>query len=232
MDNQTVFYILGIALTALALAVSFLGIRSERFPPSTAVLGGIAAVFIGLIGATAAFAIAAAKDEQEHREAELAAEEHGEEAETGEAPGEGEAAAEAEQEVESPAPDELPGEAPAAGAEKPADGAKPGQKKKPAEKAPAAAQTTLELAADPEQLLFDETSLSAPPGEVTIRLDNPAAIPHNVAVARGGDVVAESDTVTQSETSVSAELQPGGYEFLCTVPGHAEAGMQGTLTVE
>src|SRR5688500_18366419 len=109
MDIQTVFYILGIALTALALATSFLGIRSERFPPSTAVLGGIAAIFVGLIGATAAFAIAAAKDEQEHREAELAAEEHGGEAESGEAPGEGEAAAEAEQEVESPAPAEFPG---------------------------------------------------------------------------------------------------------------------------
>lgn len=226
MDNETVFYILGIALTALALVVSFLGIRSERFPPSTAVLSGIVAVFVGLIGATAAFAIAAAKDEQEHREAELAAEEHGEEAASGEAPGEGEAAAEAEQEVESPAPDEV------AGGEQPSAGTKKPGQKKPAEKAPAGAETTLELAADPTQLLFDKTSLSAPPGEVTIELDNPAAIPHNVAVARGGDVIAESDTVTETETSVSTQLDPGGYEFLCTVPGHAEAGMQGTLSIE
>jgi plastocyanin len=226
MENETVFYILGIALFALALVVSFLGIRSERFPPSTAVLGGIVAVFVGLIGATAAFAIAAAKDEQEHREAELAAEEHGEEAASGEAPGEGEAAAEAEQEIESPAPDEVPGgDAPAAGAKK------PGQKK-PAEKAPAGAKTTIELAADPTQLAFDTTSLSAPPGEVTINLDNPAAIPHNVAVASEGDVIAESDTVTESQTSVSTQLEPGDYEFLCTVPGHAEAGMQGTLSVK
>lgn len=231
MENETVFYILGIALFVLALIVSFLGIRSERFPPSTAVLSGIVAVFVGLIGATAAFAIAAAKDEQEHREAELAAEAHGEETASGEAPGEGEAAAEAEQEVESPAPDELPGgEAPAAGAQKPG-AKKPGQKK-PAEKAPAGAKTTLELAADPTQLAFDTTSLSAPPGEVTINLDNPAAIPHNVAVASDGDVIAESDTVTESATSVSTQLEPGGYEFLCTVPGHAEAGMQGTLTVK
>jgi uncharacterized cupredoxin-like copper-binding protein len=226
MDNETVFYILGIALTALALVVSFLGIRSERFPPSTAVLSGIVAVFVGLIGATAAFAIAAAKDEQEHREAELAAEEHGEEAASGEAPGEGEAAAEAEQEVESPAPDEV------AGGEQPSAGTKKPGQKKPAEKAPAGAETTLELAADPTQLLFDKTSLSAPPGEVTIELDNPATIPHNVAVARAGDVIAESDTVTESETSVSTQLDPGGYEFLCTVPGHAEAGMQGTLSIE
>jgi hypothetical protein len=27
------------------------------------------------------------------------------------------------------------------------------------------------------------------------------------------------------------ELQPGDYEFFCTIPGHAAAGMQGTLTV-
>jgi uncharacterized cupredoxin-like copper-binding protein len=31
---------------------------------------------------------------------------------------------------------------------------------------------------------------------------------------------------------VSANLQPGEYKFLCTVPGHAEGGMEGTLTVE
>ena len=36
----------------------------------------------------------------------------------------------------------------------------------------------------------------------------------------------------EGKTSVSAELAPGAYTFFCTVPGHAEAGMEGTLTVK
>ena len=221
MDNETVFYILGISLTALALLVSLLGIRSERFPPSTAVLSGIVAVFVGLIGATAAFAIASAQDEQEHRENEQAAElqaEQAAKAEEPEAPGQGEAAAKAEKQLESPAPDQVAGQGGQGGGKMAAP--------KPA------AGGTLELAADPTQLAFDTTALSSAPGEVTINLDNPAAIPHNVAISSDGNVIAESDTVAQSKTSVSAQLDPGSYEFLCTVPGHAEAGMQGTLTVK
>lgn len=224
MDNETVFYILGISLTALALLVSFLGIRSERFPPSNAVLGAVVAVFVGLIGATAAFAIAGAKDQQEHRENEQAAElqaEQAAKAEEPEAPGQGEAAGNAEKQLESPAPDQVAGQGGPGGGKR-------------AEKAPAkpAVGGTLELAADPTQLAFDKSALSSAPGEITINLDNPAAIPHNVAISSDGNVIAESGTVAQSKTSVSTQLDPGTYEFLCTVPGHAEAGMQGTLTVK
>jgi uncharacterized cupredoxin-like copper-binding protein len=53
-----------------------------------------------------------------------------------------------------------------------------------------------------------------------------------VAIAQGGKTIAVSETVTESTTSVTAKLKPGEYTFLCTVPGHAEAGMEGTLTVE
>jgi uncharacterized cupredoxin-like copper-binding protein len=30
---------------------------------------------------------------------------------------------------------------------------------------------------------------------------------------------------------VTANLKPGTYEFYCSVPGHEQAGMKGTLTV-
>jgi plastocyanin len=91
---------------------------------------------------------------------------------------------------------------------------------------------TLKLAADPTTIAFDTTKLSAKSGKVTIDFDNPSALEHNVAIEQNGKQIAISETIAEGETSVNAELEPGTYTFLCTVPGHAEAGMQGTLTVK
>lgn len=90
---------------------------------------------------------------------------------------------------------------------------------------------TLKLAADPSQLAFDTTTLTSRPGKVTIDFDNPATLEHDVAIEQDGKQIAVSETIGKGTTSVSADLAPGTYTFLCTVPGHAEAGMEGTLTV-
>jgi plastocyanin len=100
----------------------------------------------------------------------------------------------------------------------------------PTESSPVA--TTLKLAADPTQIAFDTTKLSAKAGEVTIDFDNPSALEHDVAIEQGGKQIAISKTIVKGKTSVSAGLEPGTYTFLCTIPGHAEAGMEGTLTIE
>jgi uncharacterized cupredoxin-like copper-binding protein len=34
-----------------------------------------------------------------------------------------------------------------------------------------------------------------------------------------------------STASSKVDLKPGEYEFYCTIPGHKEAGMKGTITV-
>ena len=72
MENETVFYILGGCLVVVALAVSFGGLRFDKFPGSKGLLiGGTLAVTV-LVGATMVFAWRGSEDEQEHREAELA----------------------------------------------------------------------------------------------------------------------------------------------------------------
>lgn len=67
MDSQTVFIILGLGLTALALVISFAGVKLEDFPPSKGVLLACVGVFVALIGATAVFAWQGGEEEQDHR---------------------------------------------------------------------------------------------------------------------------------------------------------------------
>lgn len=94
------------------------------------------------------------------------------------------------------------------------------------------ASGALQLAAPADgSLKFDKTTLTAKAGKVTIDLDNPSSTPHAIAV-EGNGVEQKSDQVTQSKTSVTADLKPGTYTFYCPVPGHEQAGMKGTLTVQ
>lgn len=90
---------------------------------------------------------------------------------------------------------------------------------------------TLQLAADPAALAYDTAELSASAGEITIDFSNPSAIEHDVAIEQDGEEIAATDVITESEATLTADLEAGSYTFLCTVPGHAEAGMEGTLTV-
>jgi plastocyanin len=80
-------------------------------------------------------------------------------------------------------------------------------------------------------LAFNYSSLSAEAGTVTISMFNDSAIPHNVAI-RGNGVDVQGPVVGKGGvSSVTAQLAPGTYEFYCSVPGHADAGMKGTLIV-
>jgi plastocyanin len=92
--------------------------------------------------------------------------------------------------------------------------------------------TNLMLSADPSGALkFDKTSLSAKAGKVTIVMDNPSDVPHAVEI-EGEGVEEEGETVGKGGVSkVSADLKAGEYEFYCPVGNHADAGMEGTLTV-
>jgi plastocyanin len=213
MDNATTFYVLGAVLAVSAVIVSFLGLRVERFPGRAAPL--VFLCFAILVGAATTFAVRNGKEEQEAKASELT-----------------EASEEAEEEEASPV--ETPsgkGQAGGGGETQEPAGGKGGEKEIP----PGGAEGsggTLQLAADPSDIAFDTTTLSSKPGKVTIEFDNPAALEHNVAIERDGKQLATSPTIAEGKTSVTADLEPGDYTFLCTVPGHAEAGMEGTLTIK
>jgi plastocyanin len=91
--------------------------------------------------------------------------------------------------------------------------------------------TRLTLVADPGGALkFDKTELTAKPGRVTVVMDNPSEVPHAVEI-EGGGVEEATETLTSGTSEVTTDLKAGEYRFYCPVGNHAEAGMEGTLTV-
>ena len=82
------------------------------------------------------------------------------------------------------------------------------------------------------ELVFEPEALAAKAGSVTIEYDNPSPVDHSVAIEAGSETLAESEIVTQDTTTATADLEPGEFVFYCTVPGHRESGMEGTLTVK
>lgn len=98
----------------------------------------------------------------------------------------------------------------------------------------AAAGGTVEFEAAPdESLAYTTDSASTEAGEVTIEFTNPQSIAHDVAIEdSSGETVGKTEVITEGSDSTVVDLEAGEYTFYCTVPGHREAGMEGTLTVE
>jgi plastocyanin len=81
-------------------------------------------------------------------------------------------------------------------------------------------------------LAYEFGSAEAPAGPLTINSVNESSVDHNIAL-EGSGVNEIGDIVKDGGTStVEADVQPGEYTFFCSVPGHREGGMEGTLTVE
>lgn len=92
---------------------------------------------------------------------------------------------------------------------------------------------TLEFAAAESGLAYSSDTAEAEAGKVTVSFDNPQPIAHDVAIEdASGKEIANTELVTDGSDTTTADLKPGTYTFFCTVPGHREAGMEGTLTVK
>jgi uncharacterized cupredoxin-like copper-binding protein len=100
----------------------------------------------------------------------------------------------------------------------------------PAGTAKADAKNTVQIPTDSTgQLAYQFKSAEAKAGKVTIESQNDSSVPHNIALEGGP----EGETVQGGKTStITANLKPGKQTFYCSVPGHEQAGMKGTLTVK
>ena len=98
----------------------------------------------------------------------------------------------------------------------------------PAPAAPAAAAGgTLEVSAF--DLGFEPAQLTVPaPGRYEVALTNTGAIPHDITFAGGEMAHANAGETSTVEVDVPAE----GLTFICSIPGHEQAGMKGSVTVE
>ena len=99
-----------------------------------------------------------------------------------------------------------------------------------------AAPATQELTVKAQDALkFDPTALSAKAGQpIRLTLDNTGGqLVHDFSVTEG---VSQPMTITsqpgQKATGTFTLDKPGTYTYFCSQPGHEQAGMKGTLTLQ
>ena len=120
-----------------------------------------------------------------------------------------------------------------AGVAVPAPGVAPAPAVAPA--VPGAKAVDLKITAT--DLKFTPSTLQAKAGQpVKVTLDNKGVIEHDLTFpAIPSDKPAGSLKMVvkpgQTTTLEFTPTTPGTYEYVCTIPGHKEAGMKGTITV-
>lgn len=80
-------------------------------------------------------------------------------------------------------------------------------------------------------LRYDQKTIHALAGRIKISFLNRSALKHNVNVESGEHELGKSATISHATTTMFVRLKPGKYNFYCSVPGHEDAGMHGTLIV-
>jgi plastocyanin len=92
---------------------------------------------------------------------------------------------------------------------------------------------TLDIEAAPSGLAYSSDTATAKAGKVTLDFTNPQALTHDVAIEdSSGKTLGQTELIAEGSDSTTVNLKPGEYTYYCTVPGHREAGMEGTLVVK
>ncbi len=117
------------------------------------------------------------------------------------------------------------------GSQAPADEAAPSESagEEAADEAPAAEDVTV-LGLD--TLKYEPAELTAAAGQtLNITLDNEGVLEHNITWEEG-DVLLVAAPPSESATASYTFDEAGTYNFYCSVLGHKEAGMVGSVTVQ
>jgi uncharacterized cupredoxin-like copper-binding protein len=84
-------------------------------------------------------------------------------------------------------------------------------------------------AGSPSEFRFKLSKLRVPTGVVTFVVTNKGHLPHDFKIAGKKTKLLQPGKHQTLEVTFKKK---GGYRFLCTVSGHAAAGMKGTLRVK
>lgn len=75
---------------------------------------------------------------------------------------------------------------------------------------------------------FEPAEITVPEaGQYTVTFVNDGGVLHDVTFADGTKIQAEG----RQEATGTVTIPAGGLDFICSVPGHADSGMQGAVTV-
>jgi plastocyanin len=105
---------------------------------------------------------------------------------------------------------------------------------KEAEGGSAGSASAVDVEADPSgNLAFTSDTATAKAGKATINFTNESPVPHDVKVEdENGEEIGGTEVIAEGSDSAEVELEPGTYTYYCSIPGHRQAGMEGTLTVK
>jgi plastocyanin len=82
-----------------------------------------------------------------------------------------------------------------------------------------------------DNVTWEETAVTAPAGAVELVIECGSSVPHSIAIDGVRDGAALAGCSGGGSADEVVDLEAGTYTFFCTVPGHRDAGMEGTLTV-
>lgn len=85
---------------------------------------------------------------------------------------------------------------------------------------------------DKVQWEHSEHTAVAVDGQLDVTLVCDGVVPHDLVIDAVNDGAEVAACAGNDEASATITIDPGTYEFHCAIPGHREAGMVGTLTVE